>query len=176
LKQIRNYAFLILVAGMVVGLDQWSKALVRANMALGQSWLPQGWDWLTPYARIIHIQNTGAAFGSFQGDYGWVFTSLALLVIGFIFYYLPQVPETDGWLRLALGLLVGGALGNNVIDRLLLGHVTDFISVGSFWVFNVADMSINLCVAVLLFGMLSKIRQEHKKALTEPDLDLMEEV
>jgi signal peptidase II len=174
LKHIRNYVILFLLAGIVIGLDQWTKALVRANLPLGGVWLPAGWDWLAPYARIIYTYNTGAAFGSFQGDHGWIFTCLALLVTAFVIYYLPQIPPTDWWMRLALGLLVGGALGNNLFDRLLFGKVTDFISVGNFWVFNVADMSLNVSVAVLLLGALIKEFGESKKAQGEPNI--LEEV
>jgi signal peptidase II len=152
LKQLRNYAYLFLIAGAVIGLDQWTKALVRANIPVGGVWLPDGWDWLSPYARIIHWHNTGAAFGMFQG-YGWVFTVLAFVVAGLIIYYYPQVHEEDWWLKLAMGLQMGGALGN-VIDRLLFeGRVTDFVSVGIFPVFNVADSSITIGVFVLLLGV-----------------------
>ncbi len=155
MKLIKNYAALFLVAGLIIALDQWTKLLVR-TLPLGGTWLPEGWEWLAPYARIVHWHNTGAAFGSFQG-FGLVFTILAFLVSGLIIYYYPQVDARDWWLRLAMGMQLGGALGN-VIDRLTQGDlstlttgpVTDFISVGNFAVFNVADASISVGVAVLL--------------------------
>ncbi len=152
MNQIRNYATLFLTAGAVIGLDQFTKSLIRANIPLGATWLPQGWDWLAPYARFVHWYNTGAAFGMFQG-FGWIFTILAFIVAGMIIYYYPQVQDEDWWLKLAMGLQMGGALGN-VVDRLMFeGRVTDFISVGAFPVFNVADSSITIGVLVLLLGV-----------------------
>ena len=162
MKQIRNYAILLTLAGTMIGLDQWTKALVRANIPLGGTWMPAEWEWLLPYARIINWHNTGAAFGMFQG-YSWVFTILAFVVAGLILYYYHQVHDEDWWLKLAMGLQLGGALGN-VVDRLMFdGKVTDFISVGSFPVFNVADASISVGVAVLLLGVWFKEMAENKQ-------------
>ena len=170
----RNFVILALVVGFVLGLDQWTKMLVRANLALGETWLPSGWDWLAPYARITYIHNTGVSFGAFQGNYGWIFSSIAVLVTLGILVYLHRNPETDWWVALAMGLLVGGALGNNLFDRLLEGRVTDFISVGSFWIFNVADMSINLCVALMLIGMWLARQRDNDQTGENPGL--LEEV
>lgn len=162
MKNIKNYPGLFFVAAVVIGLDQWTKVLVR-TLQLGDTWLPAGMEWLSPYARIVHWYNTGAAFGSFEG-YGWVFTILAFLVVGLIIYYYPQVDDADWWLRLAMGMQMGGALGN-VIDRLTNnGQVTDFISVGNFAVFNLADASISTGVAILLVGVWFKEVNERKLA------------
>jgi len=166
-KFFRTYASLIGLAVLVVLIDQITKALVRTNLAFGEIWSP--WDWLTPYARIVHWQNTGAAFGIFQG-FSLVFTVLAILVSLAIFYYYPRVPAEDKTLRLAMSLQLGGALGN-LVDRVLQnGQVTDFISVGNFAVFNVADSSISIGVVVLLLGVWWKDRQEKKHlADSSPD-------
>lgn len=165
MKQIKNYAALFVVAGVIIALDQWTKSLVRI-LPMGNTWLPQGLEWLAPYARIVHWYNTGAAFGSFTG-YSWVFTILAFVVTGLIIYYYPQVDERDWWLKLAMGMQMGGALGN-VIDRLLRdGKVTDFISVGNFAVFNVADASISVGVVILLIGAWFKEKNERKNAVME---------
>ncbi|RME89948.1 MAG: signal peptidase II [Anaerolineae bacterium] len=158
----RDYAFLVVVVGCIVFLDQWTKALVRENLPLGHTWLPKSLDWLAPYARIVHWYNTGAAFGMFR-DAGLVFTVLAFVVAAAILYYYPRIPADDWSLRVALGMQLGGALGN-LIDRLTLGQVTDFLSVGSFPVFNLADASITLGVAVLLLGVWIKERAEKQKA------------
>ena len=162
LKNIKNYAVLFLLAAVVIGLDQWAKLRVR-TLQLGEVWLPSGFEWLAPYARIVHWYNTGAAFGSFAG-YGWVFTILAFVVVGLIIYYYPQVDDTDWWLKLAMGMQMGGALGN-VVDRLTNhGQVTDFISVGNFAVFNLADASITSGVVILLIGVWYKEMKERKLA------------
>lgn len=163
MKQIRDYLVLFGVAGIIVALDQWTKALVRANIAPGEMWLPENLDWLMPYARLINWHNSGAAFGSFQG-FGVVFTALAFVVVGLIIYYYPRVDPADWWLKLAMGMQMGGALGN-VIDRLFRGgQVTDFISVGNFPVFNVADSSISVGVAILLVGVWIKEQVERRHA------------
>lgn len=160
-KYLKDYIVLGLTAGAVIGLDQWIKILVRHELAFGEIWSP--WQWLTPYARIVHWRNSGAAFGMLQG-FGDVFTILAIVVAVAILYYYPQVTRQDWSLRLALGLQLGGALGN-LIDRLTQGYVTDFISVGRFPVFNIADSSISIGVAVLVVGLWIKERQEKKTSL-----------
>ena len=148
---LRDYGVLALVAGTVIILDQWTKSLVRTTLAFQTTWLPDWLQWLSPYARIVHWNNSGAAFGSFQNGNS-VFTVLAIIVILMILYYYPRVDAKDWPLRLAMGLQVGGAAGN-LIDRLQMGRVTDFISIGSFPVFNVADSAISVGVAVLLVGI-----------------------
>ena len=160
MKKIINYAGLFLVAGLIIALDQWAKMLVR-RLPLGDTWLPDGWQGLLPYARIVNWYNTGAAFGSFQ-SFGWVFTVLAFVVVGLFIYYYPQVDNKEWWLKLAMGMQMGGALGN-VVDRLTNhGQVTDFISVGNFAVFNIADASISMGVVVLLIGVWFKELNDKK--------------
>jgi signal peptidase II len=75
---------------------------------------------------------------------GLIFSIVALAVSAAIIYYFPRVPENQAAVRVALALQLGGAVGN-LIDRVLLGTVTDFISLGAFPVFNVADASIRWC-------------------------------
>lgn len=163
-RLIRDYAFLFLLSGSIIALDQFTKFIIRSTLEIGQVWsqLP----WLTPYARIVHWYNTGVAFGLFQGK-GDVFLILAVLVAGAIILYFPRVPAEDWTLRLAMGLQLGGAIGN-LIDRVTIGHVTDFISVGSFPVFNIADASITIGVIVLLIGVYLQDRKD-KRLATEKD-------
>ena len=160
-QRVKDYLILVGVAGAVVALDQWTKWLVRENIEFGGMWLPVWLSWLSPYARIVHWYNSGAAFGMFQNG-NLVFTILAFIVIGAILYYYPQVEAEDWTLKLAMGLQLAGASGN-LIDRLLMGKVTDFISVGVFPVFNIADASITVGVIVLLLGVWIKERNEKKK-------------
>jgi len=161
----RDYLALAWMAGAILLVDQITKAIVRGNLELGEMWAP--WTWLEPYARIVHWKNTGAAFGIFQG-FGDVFTVLAFVVSGAILYYFPQVPREDWILRLAMSLQFSGAVGN-LIDRLTIGWVTDFISVGSFPVFNVADACISVGTAVLVLGMWWKDRRQKLETETSPD-------
>lgn len=165
---IKSYLFLVLIAGLIILIDQLSKAYVR--VAFGgpdglQMWAP--WDWMLPYARIIHVTNTGVAFGMFQG-LGKIFAILALGVALAIIYYFPRVPAEDWILRVSMSLMLAGALGN-LIDRLTHNwQVTDFISVGNFPVFNVADSSITIGVLILVIGVW--IQEKHQKdALKKPE-------
>ncbi len=147
----RDYLALLGIGAIIVALDQWTKWLVRTHLPFQATWLPSSLAWLGPYARIVHWNNSGAAFGSFQNGNS-VFTVLAIAVIAAILYYYPRVEASDWTLRLAMGLQLGGAAGN-LIDRLRMNRVTDFISIGSFPVFNVADSAISVGVVVLLFGV-----------------------
>ncbi|MEP0804469.1 MAG: signal peptidase II [Chloroflexota bacterium] len=163
----QRYWQIVLIAVVIVTLDQWTKSLVRASLPLGGTWLPEPLAWLSPYARIVHWYNTGAAFGIFQQG-GMVFTVLAFLVIGLILYYYPHVEQADWSLRLAMSMQLGGAAGN-LIDRLTIGHVTDFISVGTFPVFNIADASITIGAAVLFLGVwLTERAEKRQKHQTPP--------
>ncbi len=156
-RKVSDYTYLFVVTGIILVLDQWTKHLVRSNLAPSEIWSP--WPWLAPFARIVHWQNTGAAFGMFQG-FSVVFGVLAVVVSIAILYYFPLVPKEDKLIRLALAMQFGGAVGN-LMDRLRFnGAVTDFVSVGNFAVWNVADASITIGVAVLILGMWQKERRE----------------
>ncbi len=157
-----DYLILFLFGAVIISFDQWTKALVRAKIPLGTDWLPDGLAWLLPYARIRHWYNTGAAFGIFQNG-NLVFTILAIIVILLILYYFPRTERNDWWLRVAMAMQFAGAAGN-LIDRLIFAKVTDFISVGRFAIFNVADGSISVGVAVLVLGVWLKERAEKKRA------------
>lgn len=164
-RTLRSYSLLVLVAGLIILVDQLSKAYIRANFIEGVTmWAP--WDWMLPYARILYVSNTGAAFGLLKGLSG-VFTILAILVSLAIIYYFPRVSDKDWPLRLAMCLQLAGAMGN-LIDRLVYGHVTDFISVGNFPVFNIADSSITIGVIVLILSLwFQEQRQKKVPAVNE---------
>ena len=163
---IQKYVFMFVVAGVIVAFDQWTKWLVRTSLPLGGTWLPDSLEWLSPYARFVYWHNTGAAFGMFQGG-SMIFTVLAFIVIVAIIYYFPQVERSDWSLRIAMSMQLGGALGN-LTDRLINdGRVTDFISVGTFPVFNIADASISVGTAILLLGVYLQERAAKKKVTSE---------
>jgi signal peptidase II len=160
-KYFWDYFYLISIAAIIVLIDQWTKNLVRTLIPFGESWVP--WQWLEPYARVVHWQNTGAAFGMFQ-RYGIVFTVLAFVVAIGILYYYPQVPRNEWVMRLAMAMMLGGAVGN-LVDRLTQGTVTDFISVGTFAVFNVADACISVGTVILIIAVW--ISEHKQKKLAE---------
>ena len=157
-RNLHAYLWLVFGTVLILVLDQWTKWLVRTNLEVGQMWSP--FEWLAPYARIVHWQNTGVAFGMFQGV-GWLFAILSLIISIFIIFFYGRIPAEDWPLRLALILQLGGALGN-FIDRVTIGYVVDFISVGNFAVFNVADFCITVGVFVIILGFWYMERKEKK--------------
>ena len=164
MRLFKDYLTLALISGIVVALAQWTKYFVRLNLAPGERWVP--WEWLAPYARIIHSSNTGAAFGIFK-DGALFFTVLAVLVSLAIVFYYPRVPRSQTALRIALALQLGGALGN-LADRLIQGgQVTDYLSVGRFPVFNIADASIFLGVVILILSSFFQERRNRIEAEAE---------
>ena len=158
-KALKSYSVLIPTAGVLIALDQWTKAIVRQNLALGEMWMPL--EWLSPHARIVHWYNTGVAFGMFQ-DKNLLFSILALVISVFLIIFYPKLTEDDWFLRIALGMQLGGSLGN-LIDRITIGHVTDFVSVGNFPVFNIADASISVGVGVMILGLWVEEKKEKQK-------------
>ena len=126
---------LIGIATLVIGLDQLTKWLVRTNMALGQSIPGEG------IFRLTYTTNTGGAFGILANQ-AFLLALVAVISIAVFLIYLRYIPLKSALLKIGLGLDFGGAIGN-LIDRLRFGgRVTDFIDIGPWPVFNVADMSI----------------------------------
>jgi signal peptidase II len=162
------------VALLALSLDQFTKYLVETRLPPYQSWAPI--PALDPFFRITHTTNTGAAFGLFQGG-GWFFGILAAVVAVAIIYYSLTLPRGHYALRLALGLQLGGALGN-LVDRVRLGHVTDFLDFGPWPVFNLADLSVVSGVVLLAWLMLREERQARlaQQDESEPDSPLPAEM
>lgn len=162
---LRKYLPLALIAGFVLSLDQWSKYMIRSNLEFGESITP--FPAIAPIFRIIHWNNTGAAFGIFPKA-GVFFTVVAIVVALAIVYYWPRIANDQVALKLALALQLGGALGN-LVSRLTVGEVTDMFAVGKFPVFNVADSSISVGVAVLIVATLWEERQSRANAERESE-------
>ena len=148
------------VAVVVLIVDQCTKLLADAMLAMHQS------VELLPFLALRKAYNTGAAF-SFLGDASgcqrWFFIILALVVIVILLAWLRRLPPGDTRVRLALVMILGGAVGN-VVDRIVYGHVIDFIDVfyGSWhWpTFNVADSAISIGAFLLLLDV---FRGSHEK-------------
>ena len=147
----RRWSLFGLTAGVVVVADQLSKAWVEAEFELGPATPP------TPVVgdlvRIAKGYNDGGIFGLF-GDSATVLGLASLAVIALIVVYQFRQGATSGpVLSLTLGLLLGGAVGN-LIDRVVHGHVIDFVDMGigtlRFYTFNVADSAISVAIALLL--------------------------
>ena len=140
------------VAVFIVVADQLTKALVRANLAPGQVFIDIGWF------RIIHLQNTGASFGLFRGQPLVVLiTGIIGVVLILLLVFLLRSRWSfiqNMWVRVGMALLMGGAIGNNIIDRLWQGHVTDFLDFKIWPAFNVADMSITVGVVIIAYRLI----------------------
>lgn len=154
------------MALLVITADQYTKFLVESNLALFEVYAPI--PSLESVFRIFHIYNTGATFGLFAGG-GDIFRYLAIVVSLGIIYYNHILSGNQRLLRLALGLQMGGALGN-MIDRFRIGHVTDFIDIGPWYIFNLADLAV-VSGAVILGILVWQESRELKKQAQEPSLE-----
>ena len=140
-------AFLVLAGGIVI-VDQIVKQWVLVTVAFG-SRMPIVGD----YIRIEPVQNSGALFGLFANQ-AYLFAALSIGVVALIVWFHGRSVITNGWFAtLALGLLLGGAVGN-LADRLRLGYVVDFVNMGvgdlRFYTYNVADAAISTSLVLLI--------------------------
>jgi signal peptidase II len=164
-----HFARVLIPAALVILVDQVTKALVIRSLPIGSQWPSE------PVAGLFsftHVSNTGVAFGLFQGNSSF-FVLLAVVVVCALWLYLRRLPHHADSVRLAVGLQIGGALGN-VIDRIRIGHVTDFLDFQVWPVFNLADTSIFLGVVLLGWEMWREERETARAepvAPTEPDGD-----
>ncbi|MGQ9876947.1 MAG: signal peptidase II [Chloroflexus sp.] len=137
----------ILVAIIAIALDQASKRWIVAT--LGPEPMTKFIPLIGEDIRLAYSHNTGIAFSLFQGKSD-ILTIVALVIItGAIYLYITQLPNRRRLIQIAMGLILGGALGN-VIDRIQLGYVVDFIQVGWFPIFNLADSAITVGAAILM--------------------------
>lgn len=138
---------------VVLILDQYTKALIRRTVAISGDV-----EVIPGFFEITYSENTGAVFGSFQGQNRF-FILISIVAIGFVVVYFLRFRDNK-WMGTALGFILGGALGN-LIDRILFGFVTDFIRV-KVWLlrpmwwpnFNVADSAVVVGGVLILITML----------------------
>ncbi|MQG38487.1 MAG: signal peptidase II [SAR202 cluster bacterium] len=142
------YTDLVLMATLIIViiLDQLSKYTIKSQFNLYESWPEIG------IFRIYHTYNTGTAFGLLQGQTILLIVA-SLIALIFLIYIYNEYTKGNIILRIALGLQLGGAI-SNLSDRLAFGAVTDFISVGWWPVFNIADSSIVVGITILISGIL----------------------
>jgi signal peptidase II len=153
------------VALTVILLDQVSKLLIQATMPLGHS-IPI----ISGLFAIVHVMNPGAAFGLLADQAAWVrgpfFIGVSLLAIGFILYYRHRRVDDHPLASLGLSLILGGAVGN-LVDRLRIGMVIDFIDVHYYqyhWpAFNVADSAITVGVSLMMLTLILDERRERDR-------------
>lgn len=161
----RNFVpFILAIMAMVAAADQASKAWVLHRLGHGETLYLIG-DWF----RLRLLFNPGAAF-SLGGGSTWLFSAIQLAFVIGVLVGASKVPTR--WYALGFALIGGGALGN-LIDRLFrapsffLGHVVDFISVGSFAVFNLADSAITCGVVAVIIASWTKEGSDAQRAASK---------
>jgi signal peptidase II len=134
----------VLVLGVVVAADQASKAIVRGALTPGDE------DPIFPGVELVHVRNRGIAFGAFSDGGVLVPVVVGVALLALVVYFATHADRPLAWLP--TGLLIGGALGN-IVDRLRLGAVTDFIKVPAWPAFNLADVSITFGILALIVAL-----------------------
>jgi signal peptidase II len=158
--------FYLWISGAIVALDQATKAIVDRYLELHESrTIVEG------FARLTYVQNRGAAFGILSdADLPYqsvLFSVVGIIALGAIAVYAWKLPVTSRLPRTALALIMGGAVGN-LLDRVRLGYVIDYVDV--YWgrhhwpAFNVADSAISIGVALLVLDILRTPPPETAKA------------
>ena len=134
-------------AGVLYLADQVTKALVAANLELGERV-----DVIGDVVQLWHLRNTGASFSILPGAL-WLFVPVTIVAIAMVAYFHVQFRRRGPWIHVILGAILAGALGN-LTDRLRLGYVVDFVSVGiddlRWPAFNVADPSLVIGIGALV--------------------------
>lgn len=142
----KKYYGLFLFAGIIIILDQLTKLLVTSYMQLNQSY-----PIVQNIFHLTYITNTGTLFGSLK-DNNMLFIWLSLIIIGALLYLYDRFDKTE---QILFSLVIGAAIGN-LIDRIVYGHVIDFLDLRIWPVFNVADSVISVCIIVLLIYLLKR--------------------
>lgn len=148
-----QWLVLLLVAGAVVVADQLTKQVVGRTLALGESV-----DIIGPFS-IHHVQNSGIAFGLFASSTSIVIAITTLAVAAMLVFF-ARSGRRHPALPVGLGLVLGGSIAN-LVDRVRLGHVTDFLDFVAWPAFNLADTFIVFGVAIL-FGTLVLGDRSHR--------------
>ena len=141
----RDWIFYVLTIVVII-CDQLTKYVVRETIPLYETFIQVG------IFSIVHGQNTGSAFGLFAGFTNYLIVA-SLIGLALILYFFVKQASANLFVRIAVGLIVGGAVGN-LIDRVKDGFVVDFISVGWWPAFNVADSAISIGMTVMVLFMI----------------------
>lgn len=142
---VRQHILLPGVTLLVLVVDQLSKRWITGHLQLGESWNPV--PFLRRLMTLTYVTNTGVAFGLFPGGSD-LFIGVAILVVIGVLAYSIHLPQGQWVTQLTMGLILGGTTGN-LLDRLVHGHVIDFIDFRVWPVFNVADSAIVVAMAIL---------------------------
>ena len=144
-----NTVALVGIGAAVAVIDQLTKSLIVSAIGPGQS--ETRFEVVDSWLALEYTQNRGAAFGVLSGLVPVLAVGSLAVLTGLLVIYMRQTKPAF-WQTVAIGLISGGALGN-LIDRVRLGHVVDFVSVGPWPNFNFADSAITVGVLVLFWGL-----------------------
>ena len=150
----RDWILLLTIPSVFVA-DQLTKFAIKGTLRLGESWPAEG------FIRLTHGANTGTAFGLLPNQTLFLIFA-SIIAIGFLVYFYRAYALPRPILRLAIGLQLGGAFGN-LFDRVAFGAVTDFIDVGWWPIFNIADSSICVGMATLIVVLLLFDRKQEEE-------------
>lgn len=148
--------FYLVIIILLVLIDQIVKILVERHMFFGDTI-----SIIDGFLHLTYVQNRGIAFGIFQGKVDIISIATVIAIIGIIVYFLKNVKKSNLFEKAAYVFIISGAVGN-MIDRLTRGYVVDMIDFRGIWsfVFNIADVYINLGVILLLLDLLLKRRKD----------------
>ncbi|WP_303691949.1 signal peptidase II [Megamonas hypermegale] len=146
---------LLLLVLFIILLDQLIKYFVSTNMFLGQS-IPV----LPQIFHLTYIQNPGAAFGILENQ-RYLFILIAAVLIVAVIYFYKKIIQLSKLFQVGIALLFGGAIGN-MIDRIFIGRVIDYMDFRIWPVFNLADIAIVSGCAIIAFNLLFKTERSYK--------------
>jgi signal peptidase II len=167
---VRRLWLILAVAAVIIGLDQWTKELVRRAIPDYTSMIP--FPALGEYFVFEHVHNYGAAFGILQGHTEFFVIVAAIVSVAILIYAVRSLSPDQKFVRVLLGLQMGGAIGN-AIDRIVQGgYVTDFVKMGIpgvyYWPnYNIADSAIVIGVLGLAGYLIWRDIQESRRAKVE---------
>lgn len=170
MQKLKRFVGLLLIAGIVLAVDQGAKWLVVNNLAMGESWDPI--PSIAGFIRVTRSFNTGAAFGMFPLASNLILALAIVTVIAFIAIYLT-LPQSAWLSRISIALITGGAL-SNAIDRVRFDHVVDYVHVqltpNFANVSNFADHAITVGVVLLLIDQWLMEREARRAEDEAPGL------
>lgn len=150
--------YLIGIVGLVL-LDQLTKIQIENNFFVGDTI-----EIISNFFHITYVQNRGIAFGVFQGKINAISIATTIAIIGIIIYFFKNFKKIEFIERIAYMVIISGAIGN-MIDRIFRGYVVDMLDFRGIWqyVFNLADVYINIGVALIFLDILLKLKNKESQ-------------
>ena len=145
----KTYTLIFLISAAIFFIDQVTKLFIISRFEVNDS-VPI----IKNFFHLTFVTNTGSAFGMLK-DSALLLIFFSIVVLFSAIYYSRKITEKEKWMQVALGLLIGGTLGN-LLDRFIYGYVIDFLDFRIWPVFNIADSSITISAAILIMLIMKK--------------------